>query len=271
MLAGSLVYGASLCLASLAQPVTSPPASDPAGTPSAEPAAPESGDPTDSDIGANPFEPAAEPAPEPAPSASGSASAEIGTEPIESPTPAATESTDPPDTSPVVRAQDGNWGMQFTFGGLAPLSIAGVPDRGVNRLLFSELGFRRMFKNGWALPFSIGAGVFHHEPDGASAQNDVGLAGSVGIRKYFRIWRRIAPYVGGDLRLHYLDPTGDNNWMVGIGLGPVLGIEYFVGDRVSLLFQGEAVLGIAVFDGLTQVRAATQVAAGGQLGLLFYF
>jgi hypothetical protein len=123
----------------------------------------------------------------------------------------------------------------------------------------------------WVIPFGIGAGVFHHEPDSGPAQNDVGLSASVGALRSFRVWRRIAPYVGGNLHIHYLDPTGDNNWLVALGFGPVIGIEYFFRDRVSLLLQGQAMVGLNIFDGLLQVQAATQIAAGGQMGLVFYF
>lgn len=171
----------------------------------------------------------------------------------------------------VRRSEPGDWGMQFTFGGLAPLSIAGVRDHGVNRLLLTELGFRRVTKN-LIIPFSLGAGVFHHNPDGdPGTQNDAGVAATFGVLKPFRVWRRIAPYVGGMLHVHYLDPTGVNNWLVNFAIGPVIGTEFFIGDRVSLLFQGQFDLGINVFDGLTQVRAATSIAAGGQTGLVFYF
>ena len=170
----------------------------------------------------------------------------------------------------VRRAEAGDWGMQFTFGGLAPLSIAGVRDLGVNRLLVTELGFRRVTEN-WIIPFSIGAGVFHHNPDDGSSQNDAGLSASFGLLKPFRVWRRISPYAGGMFHFHYLDPTGANNWLVNVSIGPVIGTEFYVGDRVSLLFQGQFDVGINAFDGLTQVHASTSLAAGGQTGLVFYF
>jgi hypothetical protein len=103
------------------------------------------------------------------------------------------------------------------------------------------------------------------------SQNDVGLAASVGAQRYFRVWRRIAPYVGGRFRLDYTEPNGRANWQVGFGFGPVLGIEYFVGDRVSLSLQGEALVGINARSGLLQVDVATRLDAGGQMGLTFYF
>lgn len=175
------------------------------------------------------------------------------------------------DDEPVERFQPGQWGMQFTFGGLAPMTIGGLRDFGVNRLLFTELGFRRVLGESWVMPFSVGAGVFHHNPDSGDSQNDVGLAASFGLQRYFRVWRRIAPYAGGRMRFGYSEPNGRANWMVGFGLGPVIGIEYFVRDRVSLSLQGDAQVGITQYSGLLQVELATRVDAGGQMGLVFYF
>lgn len=178
---------------------------------------------------------------------------------------------DEDDEGPVERFEPGQWGMQFVFGGLAPMSFGGLRDFGVNRLTFTEIGFRRVLNNNWMVPFSVGAGIFAHSPSEGSSQNDVGLATSVGVQRYFRVWRRIAPFAGGRFGLHYTEPNGRANWMVGVRLGPVLGIEYFVGHRVSLSLQGNALLGVGIFSGLLQIEVATQLDAGGQTGLTFYF
>jgi len=180
---------------------------------------------------------------------------------------------DDDDDGPVERFSAGQWGMQFTFGGLAPMSIAGLRDVGANRLAFTELGFRRVVSDRLVIPFSIGAGLFRHSPgdEALERQSDVGVAASVGVQRYFRVWRRIAPFGGGTLRFSYSEPNGRANWRVGMGIGPVLGIEYFVGHRVSLTLQGNALVGFAVLNGLTQVELATQIDAGGQMGLTFYF
>jgi hypothetical protein len=217
-------------------------------------------------------EPAPEPTPEPTPEPAVTASARV--DPIDMPGDEGNGNGNKrklSPESPVETAKDGMWAMEFVFGGLGPLSIAGTDSHGVNRLLFSEIGFRRQFKR-VAIPFSVGAGVFHHNPEGsAGTQNDAGLSATVGIRVGFRPWRRIAPYWGGTFNLAYLDPTGDNNWLVRLGLGPLIGIEYYIAHRVSLLLQAQATVGINIFDGLTQVAASTAISAGGQLGLLFYF
>ncbi len=165
----------------------------------------------------------------------------------------------------------GLWAMRFIFGGLAPLNVGGLSNNNVNRLTFTEMGFRRVVGEQVAIDFSVGAGVFHHNPDEGDSQNDVGLATSYGIQRWFKVRKRIAPFVGGRLRLNYAEPDGRANWQVGVGFGPMMGIEYFVGNRLSLTMQGEAQLGFNVFRGLLQVQAATMITAGGQTGLAFYF
>jgi hypothetical protein len=256
---------------SLLVALAAPPTLPPDRTAAAEPAA----EPSDPAVPAEPSEPAlvdptSEPTAEPQPTP----------EPVVTPTPASDDEVAPREEvdedekdadGPVSRFEAGQWGMQFTFGGLAPMSVGGVRDFGVNRLLFSEIGFRRVLSNQWVIPFSIGAGVFHHNADAGDSQNDVGIAASVGVQRYFRVWRRIAPHVGGRMRIDYSEPNGRSNWRFGFGIGPVLGIEYFVGDRVSLTMQGEALVGLYAFDGLLQVEAATRLDAGGQMGLVFYF
>lgn len=177
----------------------------------------------------------------------------------------------PDDDDEIYRFEPGLWGMQFTFGGLAPMSIAGLRELSINRLAITELGFRRVLNNDWALLFGVGAGVFRHNPDQGDTQSDVGLAASYGFQKWFRVWRRIAPYAGGRLRIGYAEPEGRANWNVAVGVGPMLGIEYFVGHRVSLSLQGDAQLRFGIFRGLVQTELATGIDAGGQMGLTFYF
>jgi hypothetical protein len=170
----------------------------------------------------------------------------------------------------LVTRQPGDWGMTFTFGGLAPMSIGGINDFTVNRLLFSELGFRAVLKR-VVIPFSVGAGFFSHRPDGGQDLGDVGVSASVAVLADFRVRRRIKPHAGGALHLNYVDPSGRSNYLFNFSFGPVIGIEYFFASRVSLLLQGKLNVGFNVLDGLTQIDFGTIVAAGGQMGLTFYF
>ncbi len=151
------------------------------------------------------------------------------------------------------------------------MSIGGLNDVSAGRLMFSELGVRRAFDNGWALPFSAGVGWVQYNPDEGDTEHDAGVSVSIGVRKSFRVWRRIAPYTGGDVRVTYVDPNGSDNRLVGLSFGPNLGIEYFVANRVSLLLQGDLTLALAFSEGAVQTDLATRVSGGGQMGLVFYF
>ena len=85
------------------------------------------------------------------------------------------------------------------------------------------------------------------------------------------VWRRIAPYFGGLFHFSYLDPSGDNNWIIGLSIGPVLGIEYYIADRVSLLAQGTFQFGFSLTDPQAAIGLGSAISGGGQLGLVFYF
>lgn len=177
----------------------------------------------------------------------------------------------PPDTQPVLRAAPGNWGMTFIFGGLAPLSLAGSDQSFADGLLFTEIGVRRVFKK-VVIPFSFGAGVARVQAPGqATAATAAGVSASVAVLKGFRVWRRIAPYFGAFLHSHYIHPPGAGNYLVNVSVGPILGIEYFIADRVSLYGQGIMQIGPDFTRAGVSVVVRTAFAAGGQLGLTFYF
>lgn len=188
-------------------------------------------------------------------------------------TPALAAPAGPPPaaSSPVERPIQGDLGMSFVFGGLAPLSVAGLVQHTVNRLFFTEVGIRYMIGDKWMLPFSFGAGLWSLSPSGGDSQNDLGLSFSVGFIRYFRIWRRIAPYFGAKLHIHYVDPTGGQNYLVQFALGPQLGIEYFIADRVSLNMEYSLLFGLNSEDNQTSIGLQTIVSMGGQMGLNFYF
>jgi hypothetical protein len=186
--------------------------------------------------------------------------------------PAATADVNKPGTRTVMRAVPGNWGMTFIFGGLGPLSVAGHGDQPLaDGLIFTEIGVRRVFKK-IVLPFSFGAGITHRTREGTTRPEvSAGVSGSIAVLRGFRVWRRIAPYFGGFLHAHYIDAPGPNNWLVNIGVGPILGIEYYLADRVSLYGQGEFAIGPDISKQSVQLVARAMMAAGGQLGLTFYF
>ncbi|MCY1061145.1 hypothetical protein [Nannocystis sp. SCPEA4] len=218
---------------------------------------------------------AAEPVPTDSPPAAAPEPTAVATATPAAPAPAPTPAPDggkPPDTQPVIRAAPGNWGMTFIFGGLGPLSVAGLGDQPLaDGLMFTEIGVRRVFKR-FVLPFSFGAGLTHRTREGTTRPEiSAGVSGSIAVLKGFRVWRRIAPYYGGFLHVHYIDAPGPNNWLVNLSVGPILGIEYFLADRVSLYGQGVFAIGPDFSRQSVQVVARAMMAAGGQLGLTFYF
>jgi hypothetical protein len=105
----------------------------------------------------------------------------------------------------------------------------------------------------------------------ANSSTDVGLSFTGGVLKGFRVWRRIAPYFGGLFHFDVLKPAGDNNYVVDMSLGPVIGIEYFIADRVSLFAQGTFQFGVQITDPTAKIALGTGISGGGQLGLNFYF
>ena len=176
------------------------------------------------------------------------------------------------DDPPVVRAAPNIWAMTFAFGGLGSLTANGILDQKAGNLLFTEIGFRAVLSS-VTIPFSVGLGLANTSSlKGPSASaTDVGLSFTGGVLKSFRVWRRIAPYFGGLFHFSYLDPSGDNNWLIGLSIGPVLGIEYYIADRVSLLAQGTFQFGVNLTDPAAAIGIGSAISGGGQLGLVFYF
>lgn len=183
--------------------------------------------------------------------------------------------------APVVTAQEGNWAFLFRFGGLAPLSFRGVNDFAVEPVgavgagtsqLFTEFGMRKVLKR-FSIPFWVGLAMVNDSTrNGVSTSNtSFGLSGGAGLQYTFRAWRRIAPYVGGFGQLQFIDPTGDANWLLGFALGPVLGVEYYIADRVSLFAQGQFALGVAIADASARVILGPTMSMGGNTGVNVYF
>lgn len=177
--------------------------------------------------------------------------------------------------SPVVTPVPGDFGLTFTFGGFGSFNLHGVNDvvlnsgtvaNPVQSNLLTSIGARAVLQP-VVLTFSLGLGV-RHEPD----RNDFGVDASFGVLRGFRAWRRIAPYVGGQAQFTYIDLSGTGNYIFTAAIGPVLGLEYFIADRVSLFAQGVLLLGLSVNDDSdVALVLQTVLRPGGQVGLNFYF
>lgn len=200
-------------------------------------------------------------------------------EPTPAPPPAAAAPAADPD-SPVVRAEAKNMGMYFRFGGLANLTHSNN-SRNVGPLLFSQVGMKFVFSEKLMLPIWFGTGIRVDNPDdGIPATNEDsatnwGIDLGVGIEYHFRIWRRISPFIGGQFGFNVQDPTQDDNIQLGVGLGPVMGVEYYVADRVSVTAMYMFTIQIGYQDApdgaISTTTFGLSTLAGGALNITYYF
>ena len=165
-------------------------------------------------------------------------------------------------------------GMYFRFGGLASLTHTNN-TRNVGPLVFSQVGIKFVFSERFMLPIWFGTGLRVDSPDEGDSATNWGIDLGVGFEYHFRIWRRISPFIGGSVGLNVLDPTQSDNLGLGIGLGPILGIEYYIGDRVSVTATYMFVIQVAFQDsGVPQAKTTTfglSTLAGGALNITYYF
>jgi hypothetical protein len=193
-------------------------------------------------------------------------------------------------SEPVVRAQAGNLGMFFRFGGLATLfttgntyTVAGTTSSSgsTDALVFTQAGIKIVKSETWMIPIYLGTGLRFVSPSSGSSRTDWGLDIGSGFEYHFRIWRRLSPFIGLDLGLGFSDPTGDSNLSVGVGLGPSMGVELYIMDRVSLAALYKLVFQITYQETSTSTGMGTssgsstgvsfQTEAGGALLLNYYF
>ena len=188
---------------------------------------------------------------------------------------------------PVVRAKGKNMGMFFRFGGLATMSMTGSSSTTTGALITNEIGIKFVFSEKFILPIFFGFGLLVTSPaaDGAESMTDWNLGLGVGAEYHFRIWRRISPFIGGLFKFGFTDQDGDENLIFGLALGPQLGVEYYIADRVSLtasyLFliavgfkdgdAGGTTFGMGTKDQSVGSVTKTAVESGGNLTLTAYF
>ncbi|MFH2010003.1 MAG: hypothetical protein ABI333_25630 [bacterium] len=294
----SLVLLATVCLWSApirAQP-TPPPETAPGGSAPADPQ-PGAEDPALPRPAVRPepvrkrAAPRARPRPRPRPRRQASDTEDPAASPASRPT-AATRTQTPsvgaaPDrpgsaqskASPVVRAVAGNWGMFFRFGGLATLDH-GNNTRSVDGLLLTQVGFRYVVTEKIIIPLYFSLGVrFIKPPDNTMDDTESwGMEFGTGIEYHFRIWRRISPFIAFNVGLGVIEPAGDANMTFGIGFGPAMGVEYYIGDRVSITVQYMMTLQIEIQQTPNGMGGADEyktvqfsTIAGGALNITYYF
>lgn len=192
--------------------------------------------------------------------------------------------------APVVRAAAGNMGMYFRFGGLATL-LADGNTRNVGPVAFTQVGLKFVLSESWMVPLYFSTGIRLDSVENAPDPNDAdsgeetnwGLEVGSGFEYHFRVWRRISPFFGLNVGVGFEDPTGEDNLKFGVGLGPILGVEYYIGDRVSLTAMYMVVIQIGYQEqpgaqgpfGPTDSNDLTTFSfttmAGGALNLTYYF
>jgi opacity protein-like surface antigen len=192
-----------------------------------------------------------------------------------------------PDGSPVVRAQAGNLGFFFKLGGLATLDHSNT-SRTVDGLAFTQIGMKFVSSERLMLRAYFGTGLQHSKAEAcpatgtcsSSKSTDMGIEAGVTLEYHFRVWRRISPFVGAGLGLGYINPSGAENWNVGVGFGPLVGVEYYLGDRLSVTAEYMLTFEVGyqkvpTGSGAGATASVTTFAyrtlAGGALVITYYF
>lgn len=181
------------------------------------------------------------------------------------------------DAKVVRRPEPGMWGLSFGFEGLSTMGLDN-PDHSAGYSRFVEVGLRRVFHRG-VMPLSAGFGVAGRPVDDPPVG---GISGSSGFVWFFRENGRIVPQAGILGQAHLYWSRGIDGW--GVAAAPVVGIEFFLVDHVSLLAQAGARLGIESYrlvngdwtsPGDVQEEASTlwrvATTAGGKLAVTAYF
>ncbi len=185
-------------------------------------------------------------------------------------TPSASAAPSNPE-KPVERVESGLWGFAWRFGGLATMAATGNAQT-AGQVTISQIAVKYVPSESLRVYFAVGTGIQVRAPDGGDANADWGMNLGGGFEYHFRIWRRISPFLGAGLFIGMNDPAGGDNWNFGLQLGPQIGVEYFIGDRVSV----QALYNLALmfnFAGNPAQQFAFTFAtgSGGLLGLTTYF
>lgn len=168
----------------------------------------------------------------------------------------------------VIIAEGGDLGLSFRFGGLASLSLDG-DTRVVSNFPITQVGLKIVSSREVHIPISFGF-AFRDVADGGGRDDAVvGFDLNAGIEYYFRIWRRIAPYFGATVGLGYTDI--ENDALIGFGIGPVIGVQYYIADRVSLGAEYAFSFQIATLTDEAEKLINLSTSAGGQAYLTVYF
>lgn len=168
----------------------------------------------------------------------------------------------------VVVATDGDLGLSFRFGGLANLAFDGN-TRVVQNFPITQVGLKIVSSRSFHIPLAFGLSYRDITSGGGRDDSVVGLDFTAGAQWYFRMWERIAPFAGVTVGIGYTDIAGDA--LIGFGIGPVLGVEYYVADRVSLGAQYAFTFQVAHLADDDDTLLTLSTSAGGQAFITLYF
>lgn len=187
-------------------------------------------------------------------------------------TPATGPTTTAAADDPVVRAAEGNWALAFQFAGLGTMFHNSTGALAPSGFLINQVAIKSVIDEDLMVLAYLGAGM--QLLAGPARSTDWGLTFGGGATYHFRIWRRISPFVGGTGGFAFSDPNGNNNFVFAFNLQPVLGVEYYIADRLSLSASYMLALLLAVSEvpgSSAQFLFAVTTAAGGALTVAYYF
>ena len=186
--------------------------------------------------------------------------------------------------SPVVRAngEEGNMGLFFRFGGLATMTATGDSVDGNQSAINTQLGIKFVMSESIMLPLFFGMAITMDKTGDGDPSNNFSMDLGAGLEYHFRIWRRLSPFFGAMLKLGFYDPTGEDNLAVRFHVGPTIGIEYYIADRVSLSAAYMLMISVVAsavgtdntvldFDMKTDSGFDVAASSGGEMTLTFYF
>lgn len=133
-------------------------------------------------------------------------------------------------------------------------AIRGAVPLGLDGSLYIENGFD-LVAHAYAMLLS---GV---DPTTGTTRQFVGVFGSAGVRYLFSE-ESLRPYVGADLG--YFQTFGTATAINRVGLGPNVGLDYFVGDTVSIGARGQFTLYV-----MLNQPAATSLGLHGNISAWF--
>lgn len=171
------------------------------------------------------------------------------------------------DESPVVKATRGDMALFFRFGGLGSM-LATNNSRAIETLVVTQAGLKFVVSEKWMVPLTFGAGIRSASRGRSDAELAGGFDFGVGIEYHFREWRRISPFFGVNAGGGVSAPA-DDDLIGGIGIGPTVGIEYYIADRLSLSAQYLMTLQFESSEGDSNLSLTTL--AGGAMNLTCYF